>query len=364
MRVFTDEFVTWLKKKYINKPNNEKVLIYSIATKEIYAKRRESIELWLNLISEANKYKNQLIKNLQSIENYQHESAYNELLVGVSLKKQHLNIEYSPTLTSISKDPLTPDWLVLNEDGSQAFYAEVFTPNPPNDRTKNEDNWEDLCRRIKKTSNGYGIKIQTEKDISAPDPSQQKKIAEKVKAWIDQYSPKLQEKLYLDYATLQEVSEDKIHDINWIRFEIIEYLVNDTWCSPPSHMYKIESDWLVKNIKYKVKKYMFAEELQNKPFLLFLVPGTLSLYNHRDIEEILYGRTGFRVSDSRILNLEDGLYTGKNPISPILSAVVWLHWYSTTYVTNPNENFHHSPTLYPNPNAKNPIPEEWITFVS
>ena len=369
MLVFPPHFVQRLEERYSRTPDSRKPDFYWIATDEIYAQRRANIERWLGLVPNENRYKNQLIQNLRF---EKHESAYNELFVGCILKQFGFDLEYSPLLTiPDGADHQTPDWYASNKDGSLAFYVEVFTPNPPKDRVKNERDWEELCEYIKNSCIGYGIQIHTEDNLPLASSLEQAKhkqkriadVADKVKDWIISTSPEPDAHLYLRYETLDEIHELMWDSGRYIGFKVVERLIDHGWCGSPMYLYDISDESLAEAIKRKVDKYKGADELQETPFVLFPVPGTLSLYAHDDVEEILYGHTGLRVSDERTINLGDGLYNGKKPINSTLSAVVWLKWVRMTHPTTKKE-VTLIPTVYFNPNAKNPLPENFLPFES
>lgn len=333
-----------------------------VALDSEYAQERLQIESWADeLLPKDSTKRNSFASRLCDPEQFF--DTYNELVVGIKLRHLGYHLVYEPQLPDTER---RPDWCVYGRDDVPPFYLEVFTPNPSEDNARDEYNWKELAALIEDQTTGFGFSLQFYSDKSSPDPKQRKKVVTLVVRWLESGHLKIGDRLCFNDSSY-DIIDSVYADLRIpLQITVVELLSESqkSWCTRPIKMKKVDEASLRRNIKAKVKKYSKSIQLERSPFVVCCIPHPISVLGHNSVETILYGDTVLQVFPNdltRAINLGNGLLNGKDPIDPILTAVVWLsegHTYSSWDGLPAFQPI----GVYSNPNALFPLPSEALDF--
>jgi len=142
-RIFTDEYVGSLCRKYDRRPEYTRPGLYNLATGDAYAGERAWIE---GCIADLASYEEAvriggLIARLRSADN--HREASNELRAFAALRERGFKPRYE-----LDFDGRTPDWYVEPSGNTSGFVVECITANVSDEMGKHAAKMTELFKRI------------------------------------------------------------------------------------------------------------------------------------------------------------------------------------------------------------------------
>jgi hypothetical protein len=329
--VFTHHFIEEVKRKYAHTPNHRKPRIYWVSTMKEYEEQRMRIEDLVAMLPPGKR--GNVVERIRTKEQYT--NTYHELIVGEMLRKLGYTVEYEKPMVEVD-ELLTPDWYVCKKGHLPPFYVEVFTPNPSKNIIETDNKWQDLCARLEELPIPVGISIQANERCNPPDATRSKKIAEIVREWLQEHSPRKGEVLNIDCNTLEEVTEPytDYRNSTVITFEISKHSNEDqrkARCTQPIFIRQVLVDALKNNIQRKIRHYGNAVKRENLPFVICLMPHYDSLLGHDSFVDAIWGelvtdlyedKSGEKIWRDR--RLDNGIFSARQSRNETLSAVSWL----------------------------------------
>jgi hypothetical protein len=167
-RRFGPDFVREQRRRFGNRPPEQRQLTYDIAANDEYAHWRLWLDkqLWLLPAPIADK----LAGKIWLDEHFW--PVIFELATGAGLRAAGLAVAYE-----MDVDGLTPDWTVLGGDGRPEAFVEVHTGQPPAQIFGQMRAWHGLVERIKKIPVSVVLQLAAKGPVSPPDAGTAKKIA-------------------------------------------------------------------------------------------------------------------------------------------------------------------------------------------
>jgi len=298
-KVFTDEHIQDIERRYGHKPDYEKPEIYFMAVSDKYQYLRDEIEAMVAVLSQDKQEK--VIPRLQATENFI--QTYDELVVGSLLRKLGYKVEYDKKI-----EALTPDWYVYGKREIPSFIVEVFTTGFLGNFSQEYRAVNNLEERLRQIPIGVTLEIEID-DHGNLSQGRNKQITEDIKRWLTQEAP-LIGNLYSGDGFDCEISNSNSNSLTLQPYIVPKFDFVDT-------------KRLIKNIKEKNQKYKNLE----MPLVVSVVTDDIILGEEirnillggRGLKEIYNKNTGVKESTISFL-LNDGLFKKK----PDLSAVVWV----------------------------------------
>ena len=331
MRVFSNEWVEGIKRRYERLPPYQRPVIYSIAVDKDRESLRSEIEAWVERLPSTSREK--LIPRLRSPRNIQ--QSYNELAVGHTLIEFGYELEYEQQI-----DGLTPDWFVHSRGEAPAFVIEAFTANAPENRVADINKCGHLIARLHSIPVDVTLRINTDTTGALPDQRESKRIKDAVERWLTSDIPTIGSRMNLSGLT----------------FEVVRKNSNNqhVLCIGPvssGHTFWVNTEPLKKNITDKVKKYRVLGS-KGIPLVVGIVADFFTALSRDDLENVLFGDEAIQllyeestgdVVGQRTIRHDNGLFV---EIDPALSAIMWVSREAGTWKA---EAIH-------NPGAVNPLP--------
>src|SRR5438128_2244258 len=112
-KVFSPEWLEYLKKRYAAIPPFERPPLYRIAFDIEYTSRRAEIQRLIEIVDSA--HQPEVIVRLRDTRLHRH--SYHELLVGGFLESQGYKVKYEEKFSN----DLTPDWYAFDKKGIPDF---------------------------------------------------------------------------------------------------------------------------------------------------------------------------------------------------------------------------------------------------
>src|ERR1051325_256010 len=336
MKVFTEEWIGQLEKRYGRLPDYQKPVTYIVATGDHNQPIRLKIEEWITSLSLQPEVECELIRRLRTPEHFIH--TYHELIFADILRQRGFALEYEKQI-----DGLTPDWFVNANGKIPAFILEVFTTNISAARNSERHQVSQLRSRLQEIPVGVALDIQAEKLEVELDNQRSKTIAAKVRNWLLNNNLSIGAQLEVDEFTFVVVHyNSKYERVQPIR---------------PVTTFWVNSQPMRANFHEKISKYRKVANENKRPLVVGVIADFYTGIGFDDLEIILLGSATENVLTIRrrakaigreITRTEDGLFAKE----PTLSAVVWAEMSSIdkTEVR----------AIY-NSSATNPLPE--TTFI-
>ncbi len=170
-RRFGSDFVTEHRRKYGNRPPEQRQLTYDIAAGDEC--ESESWRQWLDdqLALLPAKTADDLARRIWLDEHFWPVNF--ELAAGAMLRTAGLRVTYERSLSG-----LTPDWTVLSDDDEPTAFVEVHTDQPPANTFSQMRAWHGLVERIKKIPIPVVLQVASDGGpVAPPDAGTAKKIA-------------------------------------------------------------------------------------------------------------------------------------------------------------------------------------------
>lgn len=315
--VFTPEWIQSVANRYGYLPRSQKPLPYLVATDDEFSPLRDKVENWIAEIPETGRKK--LTPNLRSSDNFWH--TCNELVVGSFLKKLGFQAEFEKQFGE-----QTPDWFVRSKDGLNPFIVEVFTANVSESADFENNQLDELIRRLAEMPLDFCVKISCSESsaIRQLDPKRSKKIAGAVKRWLQSYNCVSEPTLSLEGFTFEMIHRDR-------GYPTLQY------ATPIKSIY---AAWipLREKIEGKIHKYK-SLVLSNKiPLVVAVASGSGTDYSNFEMKNILWGGVFVESPSSNGLFAKEPLLSG----ALFVDRVGMAKW---------------KVDCYPNPKATFPLPE-------
>jgi hypothetical protein len=331
MKVFTEEWVAQLEKRYGRLPEYQRPVIYTVATGDHNQPVRLKIEDWLVDLALQPAVERELIRRLRSPEHFIH--TYHELIFADILQRRGFALEYEKQM-----DGLTPDWFVGAKSEIPAFILEVFTANISDTRNSERHQISQLRSRLQEIQVGVALDIHSEKLIVELDNRRSRGIATKVRNWLVNMPP---------VGAQLEVDE--------FTFEIVHYNSNYNSVQPigPVSTFMVNSQPVRINFQEKISKYRKVATENRLPLVVGVIADFYTGIGFDDLEIIVLGRTTEEILydeetgkaiGREITRTKDGLFAKE----AALSAVIWAERLSADQT---------SVRAIHNPTATNPLPE-------
>lgn len=153
-RVFTDEYIADLQRRYGRRPDYARPRKHFIAVEPSRQELRDWIEEQVDNLSQFTPLQkiNKIVANLRSAKNYV--QTRNELAVFSLLRRRGYEPEYERKI-----DGLTPDWYVPARGDTRDFVVEVLTANPPEEVAKRDMKELELLRSLADTQGDFVVRI-------------------------------------------------------------------------------------------------------------------------------------------------------------------------------------------------------------
>ncbi len=319
-KVFTDEYIQDIKRRYGHKPDYDKPDIYRIAVSNIGQSRRDEIEALLADLPYNDSQKD-IIEKLKSDKISAHTEAYNELSVGYLLKQVGYQVEHGKEF-QIEHKKLTPDWYVHPKGDTPTFIVEVFTTNYYGNERREEDvQIKNLERRLREIPVDAGLSIRLDEG-KVLESECNKRIAQEIKQWLLQKDlPVGVQYSGIDFTCEIVERNTGFPEVDPTVFR--EVVLGDT-------------ERLQKNIREKTKRYRNL----GMPLVVAIVTDPIIGIHLRSVllgtkrVRFSYNKfTGARITEH--IQLNNGLFGKK----PDLSAVLWistsLRGWKMTAIYNP-----------------------------
>ncbi|GLY97446.1 hypothetical protein [Actinoplanes sp. NBRC 103695] len=170
-RRFGPDFVSAHQAKYAHRRRSDRQLTYDIAVSEEYEPWRRWLDDQVALLPARDA--DAFARNLWLDEH--HWPSIFELAAGAALRGEGYDIAYERRF-----EGLTPDWTVLNWDGSPAMFVEVHTDQPAKETFGRIRGWHVLDQYIAKIPVGVVVALvdRTNVPLRPPDARTAKKIVE------------------------------------------------------------------------------------------------------------------------------------------------------------------------------------------
>lgn len=333
MYVFTEEWIQQLEKRYRNHARYEKPAIYHYATDPDYGFLRKEIDTWVGSIPEPTRL--ELIPRLRSEAHFEH--THNELFVGHVLSQLGFTIEYEKPFV-LSDRLFTPDWYAI-QNGSE-IVVEVFTVNPSHISRKEIKKLGYFYARISMISYSGIISIEHGESFS-PDQKRSKEITALLETWLNEDRPQKDMELDLNEVTFKFLGESSREKLGWI--------------GPTKVFVSNLQESLKTKVMAKVKKY---KDL-SLPLVIAVIPDSSTFLEIDDLKDALWGREGWLIDwdnagQSKPFREANGLYTLPHSPDTVLSGILWIPKRLNEPLTMPQIG------IFPNPNARVPIQEEYF----
>ena len=315
--VFTAEWIQTVENRYGHLQRSQKPLPYLIATDREFFPICEKVENWIADIPETGQKK--IISNLRSSDNFWH--TCNELVVGSFLKGHDLQAEFEKQFGE-----QTPDWFVRSKDGLNPFIVEVFTANVSASIDFENNQLDELTRRLAQIPLDFAVKISCGNNsaIRQLDPKRSKNIAEAVRRWLQAYNCLSEPSFSLEGFNFEIIHRDR-------GYPTLQYA---------SLTQPIYAPWtpLREKIEEKIHKYKNLALSNKIPLLVAVASGSETHYSNFEMKNILMGGV-FTESP-----LSNGLFAKE----PLLSGALFVHREGMAKW---------KVDYYPNPKATFPLPE-------
>lgn len=170
-RRFGPESVEAHRRRYGNRPAQQRQLTYDIAVLDEYASWRDWLDEQLALLPPHKA--DELVRKWPLDEHFW--PVIFELATGAGLRAAGLNVAYDREYD----DDLTPDWTVLSDSGDPVCLVEVHTHSPPKETFGKMRAWHGLAHRIKEIPVSVVLVLASRGGpIRPPTPQIAKKIAQ------------------------------------------------------------------------------------------------------------------------------------------------------------------------------------------
>ena len=306
MKVFTEEWIEQLERRYGKLPEYQKPVTYFVALREHNQRVRLKIEEWLSALSLPHKAESELIKRLRSPEHFIH--TYHELIFADILRRRGLVPEYEKQI-----DGLTPDWFVDATGDTPAFILEVFTANVSGERDSERKQIDQLRARLQEIPVSVAIDIHTERLTLILDNRRSKEIAAKVRNWL-----------------LNDSSIGAQLEVDEFTFKVVHYNSDYKTVQPigPASAFMVNPQPMRINFQGKVSKYRNVANKNKLPLVVGVIADFLTGIGFdalemtmlgRTIDRLIYDKETGQVTGREIARTNDGLFAKE----PTLSAVVW-----------------------------------------
>jgi hypothetical protein len=291
--VFTSEWIQTMEKRYGNRSRSLKSWPYLIATDDEFFPIRQRVENWVADLPEAGRGK--MIPNLRSTDNFWH--ACHELAVGSFLKELGLQVEFEKLFGE-----QTSDWFVCPANGLPPFIVEVFTVNVSESDFFENNQLDDLTRRLGEIPLDFAVKISCEDDsaIRQLDSKRNKKIAEAVRMWLQTHNLLSEPSFSLEGFTFEIIHRNRGYPT--VQYASITKPTYAAWTP------------LREKIEEKIHKYKNIVLSNKIPLIVAVARGLGTDYSNFEMKNILLGGV-FTESP-----LSNGLFTKE----PLLSGVLFV----------------------------------------
>jgi hypothetical protein len=215
------------------------------------------------------------------------------------------------------------------------YYIEVATLNVSNRQQQNQYQLSYFLGQIRKINLPVVLDIRL-RDQSKLDAQTSIGVSRQLAVWL-RSEPQKGDKLEVGPAVFELIGENSRNQVGFI-------------VGLPS--FAVRPQRIGESIHTKVKKY---EKLE-APLVVALVPDFYTHYDADDMADVVLGQETIEVDwdnqTSIAGRLADGLYTRPDRDISALSAIMWLPKRLGQYLPP------HEVVIFPNPNAKYPIPLE------
>ena len=177
IRVFTDEFLATLHRRYDGKPPSHQVDLYYAATSANRAGLRNWIEQVVATVPEPGQAK--LISRLRADEHFVNTT--NELAVGAALQTSGRTVLYEHEL-----DGGTPDWYLPGFDTIPDLIVEVWNKNHARGAAGRRRQWLALQARVEWIPHDVFLNVIAVDGKGPPPMEAAKSIASQVRGWLDE----------------------------------------------------------------------------------------------------------------------------------------------------------------------------------
>lgn len=324
MRVFNEENVQELKRRYEQKLDSEKPIIYLIAVDQRLQYLRDEIEEMVATLPISKQQA--VIPRLINANNFI--DTYSELAVGNIIKQLGYQLEYDKKL-----EGFTPDWYVYSKQKIPDFIIEVFTTDSfsVNNRSQEYRNVKSLEERLRGIPVGATVILAVEKH-ECLDQGRNKQITKEIKHWLINKKPLTGTYYSSEYFTC----------------ELVEYNPSYPSLKPfvEPKMNLLNPDRLKQNIKDKIRKY---GQLAMPLVLAVVTDPTLG----EKLINLLVGEAQLKCNYNKSTGLEEFetsfSYNGLFQEKPDLTTVIWLNkaWNTSEWKMT---------AIYNNPFALRPLP--------
>ncbi len=291
--VFTAKWIQTVEKRYSDRPRSLKSWPYLIATDHEFFPIRQQVENWIADLPEAEQKK--MTPNLRSSDNFWH--TCHELAVGSFLKELGLQVEFEKQFGE-----QTPDWFVCSEDGLHPFIVEVFTVNVSESTDFENNQLDDLTRRLGEIPLDFAVNISREDSsaIRQLDSKRSKKIAEAVRVWLQTYNLLSEPSFSMEGFTFEIIHRDRGYET--LQYASIAKPIYAAWTP------------LREKIEEKIHKYKNLVLSNKIPLVVAVAPGLGTDYSNFEMKNILLGGVFVESPSS------DGLFAKE----PLLSGALFV----------------------------------------
>ncbi|MER6677769.1 hypothetical protein [Streptomyces sp. NPDC000983] len=170
-RRFGPRFVVEQRKRYSKRPPENRMLSYDLAVLDEYEPWRIWLDEQLGLLPQTTA--ENFAANLWRDQNFWPDII--ELAAGAALRRRGFNVEFERRWGN-----LTPDWTVVNEDGTPLALVEVLTHSPQKGTTAKIKAWHALVERLKQIPVPVVLTVAGDpsRPLQAPDAGTAKRIAQ------------------------------------------------------------------------------------------------------------------------------------------------------------------------------------------
>ena len=311
--VFTPDWIQTVENRYGHLRRAQQPMPYLVATDSEFFSVREKVENWVADMPGLERAK--LTPNLRSSDNFWH--ACHELVVGSFLKGPGFQVEFEKQFGE-----QTPDWFVQTEDGSNSFIVEVFTANLPESADIENNQLNELTRRLAEIPLDFAVKISCEANsaIRELDPKRSKNIAEAVRKWLQAYTCLSEQSFSLEGFTFEIIHRDRGYST--LQYASIAKPIYAAW------------EPLREKIAGKIHKYK-GLVLSNKiPLVVAVASGSGTEYSNFEMKNILSGGVFVESPTSDSLFAKEPLLSGALFVRRVGMAI-----WSVDYYPNPKATF-------------------------
>jgi hypothetical protein len=324
MSVFSPQWESEIRQKYDGLPPYDQPNLYRLATDPEAQPLRRRIQEWVGELPASPRLP-LLVKRLQSSKHFW--EAYHELAVGSVLRGMGYKLHYEMPLSDASTE-ITPDWSAVRPDGAVEFVVEVFTANPSDEAKSGMDKWHWLLSRLREIPRNVTLGIRELSGCDPPDKTAATEIAERIEQWL---------------------SNDQLCVGMELRLAKIRFTIERIGCKSnrlqfigPTTMLHVNLPGLKSKICRKVAKYRSVLDTLHIPLVVAVVPGDVAL-DREDLYDALLGQQAIhRTLDgaSELIRHDNGLFTDKRPLDPLVSAVAWVSYWGDKWRFHSIDNPH------------------------